>query len=131
MSRRKTMYKFLINFRIVWEVRWFFGERYNRWWNKGFWVWSGDEKIKSSKWHTTESPCPKKVQMSKSKMKLMLVIFSDFKGVIHKEFVPLRQMATDAFYVEVLKQELHASSWRLSTFEFFITTIWLSHGSLL
>ena len=42
--------------------------------------------------------------MSKSKMKSKLIVFFDSKGVVNKEFVPLRQTINAAFYVEVLKR---------------------------
>ena len=42
--------------------------------------------------------------MSKSKMKSMLIVFLDSKGVVHKEFIPPGQTVNAAFYVKVLKQ---------------------------
>jgi hypothetical protein len=40
---------------------------------------------------------PRKVRMSKSQMKTMLITFIDIKGTVHSEFIPL------AYYAEILK----------------------------
>jgi hypothetical protein len=44
-------------------------------------------------WRSTNSPREKKVQLQKSGVKMMLIVFFDIRGIIHKEFVP--QGATD------------------------------------
>jgi len=41
--------------------------------------------------------------MSQSNMKVMLVVFFDWQGVIHYEFVPSGQTVNKEFYVAVLK----------------------------
>ncbi|XP_023289218.1 putative uncharacterized protein FLJ37770, partial [Orussus abietinus] len=43
-----------------------------------------ETKRQSCKWHTLGSPKPKKARMSKSKMKTMLIVSFDAKGVVHK-----------------------------------------------
>ena len=48
------------------------------------------------------SPRPKKGRMSRSKIKAMLVVFFDWKGIVHHEFVPRGQMVNKEFYWEVL-----------------------------
>jgi len=45
-------------------------------------------KRQSAAWVGETSPWPKKVRVQKSRVKIMLVIFFDWQGVIHKEFVP-------------------------------------------
>ena len=45
-------------------------------------------KRQSAAWVGETSPQPKKMRFQKSRMKTMLVIFFDWLGVIHKEFVP-------------------------------------------
>jgi len=54
------------------------------------WILEYDPQTKrqSQEWHTANSPHPKKVRMSKSKIKLMLICFFDSQGIVHKEFVP-------------------------------------------
>jgi len=44
----------------------------------------------------------KKAQMSQSKIKVMLVVFFDCKGIVHHEFVPCGEMVNKHFYQEVL-----------------------------
>jgi len=48
------------------------------------------------------SPRPKKAQMSRSKIKMMLVVFFAWKGTIHHEFVPRGQMVNKQLYQKVL-----------------------------
>jgi len=45
-------------------------------------------KPQSAAWVGETSPRPKKMRFQKSRVKTMLVIFFDWQGVIHKEFVP-------------------------------------------
>jgi len=68
------------------------------------WAFEYDPETKrqSSEWHTSESPRPKKARMRKSKVKTMLIVFFDAKGVVHKEFVPQEQTINATYYVEVL-----------------------------
>jgi histone-lysine N-methyltransferase SETMAR len=70
------------------------------------WIFEYDPTTKrqSSEWHTSESPRPKKAQMSKSRVKSMLIIFFDSKGIVHKEFVPPGQTVNRTFYLQVLKR---------------------------
>lgn len=65
-----------------------------------------ETKAQSSEWHTPESPRPKKARMSKSRVKTMLIVFFDKRGLIHKEFVPQGKTVNAEFYKEVL-QRLH------------------------
>ena len=45
-------------------------------------------KRQSAAWVREASPWPKKLRFQKPRLKTMLVIFFDWQGVIHKEFVP-------------------------------------------
>lgn len=68
------------------------------------WIFEYDPESKrqSSEWHTLTSPRPKKARKSKSKVKSMLIIFFDRRGLVHKEFVPPGQTVNQQFYREVL-----------------------------
>ena len=63
-----------------------------------------ETKCQSWEWHTTNSLRPKKVRMSKSKIKSMLICFFDSQGIVHKEFVPPGQTVNQTFYREVLER---------------------------
>ena len=58
--------------------------------------------MQSLQWMGKGSPRPKKAQMGRSKIKVMLVVFFDWKGIVHHEFVPHSQMVNKQFYQEVL-----------------------------
>jgi len=68
------------------------------------WVYGYDveTKMQSSQWMGKESPQPKKAQMSRPKIKVLLVVFFDWKGIVHHEFVPRGQMVNKQLYQEVL-----------------------------
>lgn len=70
------------------------------------WVFEYDPETKrqSAEWHTSTSPRPKKARMSKSKIKSMLIVFFDIRGIVHHEFLPPGTTMTGKFYVEVLKR---------------------------
>ena len=53
---------------------------------------------------TLQTPRPKKARMSKSKLKSMLICFSDSQGIVHKELVPPGQTVNQTFYREVLER---------------------------
>jgi len=51
-----------------------------------------ETKMQTSQWMGKGSPRPKKTWMSRSKIKVMLAVFFDWKGIVHREFVPCGQM---------------------------------------
>ena len=69
------------------------------------WVFDYDPETKwqSEEWHT-KSSCPKKARMSRSRVKTMIIVFFDSRGIVHKEFVPSGQTVNRAFYKDVLKR---------------------------
>ena len=71
--------------------------------NYGFLEYDPKTKHQIREWHTAISPCPKKVRMSKSKIKLVLICFFDSQGIVHKEFVPTGQTANQTFIGKSLK----------------------------
>jgi histone-lysine N-methyltransferase SETMAR len=52
-------------------------------------------------WKTTRSPRPKKAQMSKSKIKTMLIVFFDIQGIMTQQ-VPPGQTMNQTYYIELL-----------------------------
>jgi len=68
------------------------------------WVFDYDPETKrqSAERHTKSSPRPKKARMSRSWVKIMIIVFFNSRGIVHKEFVPPGQTVNDAFYKDVL-----------------------------
>ena len=68
------------------------------------WVFQYDPETKrqSIQWKTAESPRPKKVCMSKSKNKVMLIAFFNQKSMVHHEFVPAGKTVNQLFFQQVL-----------------------------
>jgi len=69
------------------------------------WVLDYDPETKrqSEDWHTKSSRL-KKAGMSRSKVQTMIIVFSDSRGIVHKEFVPPGQTVNHAFYKYVLER---------------------------
>ncbi|UYV66066.1 hypothetical protein LAZ67_4000018 [Cordylochernes scorpioides] len=44
-----------------------------------------ESKRQSCAWHTKSSPRPKKARMSKSRIKTMIIVFFDIRGIVHCE----------------------------------------------
>ncbi|UYV68186.1 hypothetical protein LAZ67_5003296 [Cordylochernes scorpioides] len=63
-----------------------------------------ESKRQSCAWHTKSSLRPKKARMSKSRIKTMIIVFFDIRGIVHCEFVPRGKAVNSAFYLEVLRR---------------------------
>jgi len=46
----------------------------------------------------------KKPRQSRSKVKMMLIVFFDIRGLVHHEFVPTGQTVNKEYYLAVLKR---------------------------
>lgn len=70
------------------------------------WIFQYDPETKrqSMHWKTQSSPRMKKARMSKSKLKAMLIVFFDVRGVIMVEWVPEGQTVNQKYYIEVLEK---------------------------
>ena len=68
------------------------------------WIFQYDPETKrqSRQWKSPSSPRPRKARMCKSKIKVMLIVFFDCKGIVHFEFVPEGQTVNQYFYKEAL-----------------------------
>ena len=68
------------------------------------WIFEYDPETKrqSCQWKFPGSPRPKKVRMQKSQVKVMLISFFDYQGIVHHEYVPRGQTVNQQFYIEVL-----------------------------
>lgn len=69
------------------------------------WIYDHDVEInQQSSQRVTEEPRPKKMRMSQSNVRAMLIIFFDYFGVVHQEFVPRGTTVNAAFYRDVLQR---------------------------
>jgi len=71
------------------------------------WILEYDPETKrqSKEWHTSASPRPKKVRMSKSKIKSILICFFDSQGMVHTEFMAQGQLLISFITVRFLKDQ--------------------------
>jgi len=63
--------------------------------------------------------------MSQSKIKVLLVLFFDWKGIVHHEFVPRSQMVNKQLYQEVLAFLRDAVRWKRP--ELWENQTWMLH----
>jgi hypothetical protein len=69
------------------------------------WVYRYDPETKrqSSQWNSPSSLQLKKVRMSRSSMKTMLIVFFDIRKIVHRKFVLQGQTVNTKFYCKVLR----------------------------
>lgn len=91
------------------------------------WVFQYDPETKrqSLQWKTPGSPRPTKARMSKSKVKTMLIVFFDHRGIVHHEFVPEGATVNQHFYKEVLQRLI--SRVRRVRHDLWETKSWMLH----
>jgi len=60
------------------------------------WVFDYDLETKRqiAEWHMKSSPCPKKANMRRARVKTIIIVFFNSYGIVHKEFVPPGQLIT-------------------------------------
>jgi len=61
-----------------------------------------EAKMQPSQWMGKGSPRPKKAQMSRSKIKVVVFVFFDWKGIVHCEFVLRGKVVNKQLYQDVL-----------------------------
>jgi len=88
-------------------------------------VYDVETKMLSSQWMGKGSPQPKKAGMSQSKIKVMLVVFFDWKGIVHHEFVPHGWMINTQLYQKVLARSRDAVCRK--RFEMWENQAWMLH----
>ena len=70
------------------------------------WVYGYDveTKAQSSQWKTPEEPIPKKARQVRSTVKVLLIVFFDYRGVVHQEFLPQGRTVNKEYYLKVMRR---------------------------
>ena len=70
------------------------------------WVYAYDVETadQSSKYRAKGEARPKREQQSKSKIKVLLTVFFDYRGVVHHEFLPTGQTVNKEYYLSVMRR---------------------------
>jgi hypothetical protein len=68
------------------------------------WVYGCDPetKVQSSQWKHSSSPRPRKAQWVQSKVKVLLTVFFDYRGIVHHSYAPEGQTINKECYLEVI-----------------------------
>ena len=74
------------------------------------WVFKYDLETKrqSLQWKCPLSLRPKKARQLRFKIKLMLIVFFDMRGIVHMEFLPQGHTVNQHVYKEILRRLLHS-----------------------
>jgi hypothetical protein len=69
------------------------------------WVYGYDPetKVQSSQWKHSSSPRPKKAQQVRSKVKVLLTVFFDYRGIVHHSYAPEGQTINTEYCLEVIR----------------------------
>jgi hypothetical protein len=61
-----------------------------------------ETKVQSSQWKHSSLPRPKNAQWVQSKVKMLLTVFSDYRGIVHHSYAPEGQTINKEYYLEVI-----------------------------
>ena len=59
--------------------------------------------FKKGQYHLKGEAKPKRPRQSRSKIKLMLTVFFDYRGVVHYEFLLIGQTVSKEYYLSVMR----------------------------
>lgn len=70
------------------------------------WVYQYDSETaqQSNEWCAKSEARPKRVRQSQSKIKIMLTVFFDYRGVVHYEFLSTGQIVNKEYYLNVMRR---------------------------
>jgi [histone H3]-lysine36 N-dimethyltransferase SETMAR len=68
------------------------------------WVYDIDMQTNDSDWRMPTEPKPKKSRHSRSKVKVMLTVFFDYRDVLHSEFMSVGQTVKNEYYLSVIRR---------------------------
>lgn len=70
------------------------------------WIYAYDPKVtdQSSEYRAKGEARPKRSRRSRSKIKVMLTIFFDYRGVVYYEFLPANQTVNKEYYLSVMRR---------------------------
>jgi hypothetical protein len=91
------------------------------------WVYEYDMETEqqSSEWVFPGEPKLKKPRQSKSKIKALLTVFFDYRGVVHYEFLPTGKTVNKEYYLEVMRRLCNAI--RRKRPDLWVENSWILH----
>ena len=69
-----------------------------------FYAYDPETTDQSNEYRAKGEARPKRAHQSRSKIKLMMTVFFDFRGVVHYEFLPPRQTVNKKYYLSVMRR---------------------------
>ncbi|XP_018802667.1 PREDICTED: histone-lysine N-methyltransferase SETMAR-like [Bactrocera latifrons] len=73
-----------------------------------YWVYAYDQETdhQSAEYRGEVAPKTKKTRQSKSKIKIILTVFLDYRGVVHSALLPIVQTVNKEYYLSVIRHLL-------------------------
>ena len=73
---------------------------------KCIWIYAYDPETtdQSSEYRAKGEARPKRAHQSRSKIKLRMTVFFDFRAVVHYEFLPTRPTVNKEYYLSVMRR---------------------------
>ena len=70
------------------------------------WIYAYDPETidQSSEYRAKGEVRPKRARQSRSKIKIMMTVFFDFRGVVHYEFLSPRQTVNKEYYLSIMNR---------------------------
>lgn len=70
------------------------------------WIYAYDPETaqQSSEYRFKNEPIPKRARQDRSKIKVMLTVFFDYQGIVHKEFLPTGETVNKEYYLNVMRR---------------------------
>lgn len=91
------------------------------------WIYAYDPETadQSAEYRAKGEPRPKKARQSRSKIKVMVTVFFDYRGVVHYEFLPTGQTVNKEYYLSVMRRLREAV--RLKRSDLWRDNSWFMH----
>ena len=69
------------------------------------WIYAYDPEttVQSNEYHLKGEAKPKRPLQSRSKIKMILTVFFNYRGVVHYEFLPTGQTVNKEYYLSVMR----------------------------
>ena len=91
------------------------------------WIYAYDPETtdKPSEYRAKGEARSKRARQSRSKIKVMMTVFFDFRGVVHYEFLPPGQSVNKKYYLSVIRRLRQATRLRMP--ELWANNSWFLH----
>ena len=97
------------------------------------WIYAYDPETtdQPSEYHLKGETKPKRPHQSRSKIKVMLTAFFDYRCVVQYEFLPTGQIVNKEYYLSVMRHVREAIRKKRLNYELWANNSWILHRRIL